>query len=79
MDKGGPTDIDDIISSTMKHYQELKDHREKCKFVGVKVTCLKPNCKMEFTAGIGDFFGVCGSNQNVELATALKRINKMKN
>ena len=72
VDKGGPADIDSQINSTMQQYQELLDHRESRKVSGGKVICLNSNCKKEFTAGVGDFCGVCGSNQNVEMAAALK-------
>ena len=79
MDKSGPADIDSQIDTTMQQYQELLNHRNSRKVSREKVICLRSSCKKEFTAGVGDFCGACGSNQNVEMAAALKRIAKMKN
>ena len=79
LNKSGSADLETQLDQSMEQYQLLQANRAARKVPGEKVKCLKASCKAEFTTGVGDFCGACGSNQNVEMAAALKRISKMQN
>ena len=79
MNKSGSADLETQLDQSMQQYQVLLAHRNARKEAGGKVICLRASCKAEFTTGVGNFCGACGSNQNVEMAAALKRIGKMQN
>ena len=76
---GGPEDISNSIESAMKQLHDLKVCREKQKVPGTMVTCWKPSCRKDYAAEIGDFCNVCGSNQNIQEVSLLKKINKKPN
>ena len=78
LNSGGSFDLNMSIDSAMKQLKELKENCDKQQRPGESVKCLKQSCGREYQTGSGDFCTWCGSNQNVQEAAQLKRINMCK-